>query len=100
MAATPEGRVKAKVKALLTKHGTWYFMPVSNGFGKHGIPDFVGCNYGRFFTVETKAPGKKPTPLQEMQMGQIAAAGGATFVIDGSDETIRSLETWLTLPIQ
>lgn len=89
---TPEGKVKEAVKAVLKTHGVWYFMPVSNGFGKHGIPDFVCCVKGQFFTVETKAPGKKPTPLQDHQMNDIRKAGGKVFVIDG-DTCL--LVTWL-----
>jgi hypothetical protein len=34
MAATPEGRVKAAVKKLLTKHGVYFYMPVQNGMGE------------------------------------------------------------------
>ena len=92
MANTPEGKVKLAVKKILQQHDIWYFMPVSNGYGKHGIPDFVCCVRGFFFTVETKSPGKKPTPLQEEQMRQIQLAGGRPFVIDGDTVT---LETWL-----
>lgn len=83
MARTPEGKVKDDVKKVLAKYRVWYFMPVSNGFGKHGIPDFICCVAGRFFTVETKAPGKKPTELQEDQMNEIRKAGGKAFVVDG-----------------
>jgi len=92
MALTPEGRVKEKVKKVLTTHNVWYFMPVSNGFGKHGIPDFVCCVNGLFFTVETKRPGGKPTALQEVQMRDIGKAGGRPFVVDGDTST---LELWL-----
>jgi hypothetical protein len=95
MALTPEGRVKEKVKRVLKATNVWYFMPVSNGMGKMGIPDFVCCFNGKFFTVETKAPGKKPTKLQDMQMTQIGSAGGKAFVIDGDTQ---ELEAWLTTP--
>ena len=27
--------------------------------------DFLGCYRGRFFAIETKAPGKKPTLRQD-----------------------------------
>jgi len=89
---TPEGKTKAKVKALLKKYGVWSFAPVSNGMGVHGIPDFVGVYKGLSVMVECKAPGKKPTPRQEIQIAAIRAAGGTVFVIDG-DTCL--LETWL-----
>ena len=91
---TPEGKVKETVKALLKQYGAWYFLPVSNGFGVHGIPDFVGCYKGRFFGIETKTKGKKATPLQLIQKGKIEDAYGKWFLVDG-DEALASVEKWL-----
>ena len=96
---TPEGKIKEQVKALLKKHNVWYYMPVSLGMGKHGVPDFVCCansevESGLFFTIETKAPGKKPTALQEKCMAEIRQAGGMTFIVDG-EESLKKVEEWL-----
>lgn len=96
MATTSEGHIKSLVKALLHAHdvmpaskvakGTysqgWYYMPVQNGMGVSGIPDFIICFRGRFIAVETKAPGKKPTRFQELQLSAVSAAGGAALVVD------------------
>jgi hypothetical protein len=94
--ATPEGKVKAKVKALLKKYGAWYCLPVSAGYGQHGIPDFLVCHRGKFVGIETKAPGKadKVTALQKAQGRGILAAGGEWVVI-ADDEHLESLERWL-----
>lgn len=84
MAQTPEGRVKAKVKKVLDSYGDriWYFLPVSGGFGKHGIPDFIVCAYGHFIGIECKADAtKKPTKLQQFTLSAIAQADGTTLVI-------------------
>ena len=81
--STPEGRVKEIVRKVLKEYGVWFFSPVSNGMGVHGIPDFVGIFRGKSLMVETKALGRKPTPRQEMQIAAIRAAGGKVFVIDG-----------------
>lgn len=80
MAETPEAKVKKKVKALLEEHKAWFNMPVPTGYG---IPmlDFVGCHRGRFFSVETKAPGAKLTPRQEFTKAEMEAAGGAVFIV-------------------
>lgn len=91
MANTPEGRVKRKISQLLVRHGCYYDMPVPGGYGKSTI-DYHGCHYGMFFGIEAKAPGKKPTKLQEIILAEIRAAGGKAFVIDG-DTT--ELDTWL-----
>lgn len=90
--STPEAKTKTSIKRLLVKYGAWYFMPVSNGFGKHGIPDFIICHRGKFCAVEAKAPGGKPTALQEVQMALIDGTGGKTFVVDGD---VSELEAWL-----
>lgn len=84
MAQTPEGAVKDAIKAWLKAHGVWYFMPVSNGMGSMGIPDFVCCWNGRFLGIEAKAPGKRGnvSALQQHQIACIHQAGGAAIVVD------------------
>ena len=91
MAQTPEGRVKDKVKEILKKYKVYWHMPVQNGMGSPTL-DFVCCVRGLYFVVETKAPGKKATPRQELTMHQIQQAGGRAFVVDGDTTT---LEQWL-----
>ena len=82
--ATPESRVKAKVKTRLNELGVWHFSPVSNGMGVHGIPDIICCHDGRFVALEVKAPGKRnnTTVLQDKQIMAIHKAGGAAVVVD------------------
>jgi Holliday junction resolvase len=92
---TPEGKVKASVKKLLDQHGIYYFMPATGGYGRSGVPDFIGCARGRFFSIEAKAGKAKPTALQLREMERIKAAGGLAFVIN--EETIDDLY-YLTLP--
>ena len=91
MASTPEGKVKETVKKLLRQYNAYWHMPVSNGMGAPSL-DFICCYKGRYFGIETKAPGKKPTARQENTMREIQKAGGLAFVIDGDCE---KLEWWL-----
>lgn len=77
---TPEGKIKAKVKALLKQYGAYYHMPVQNGMGEPTL-DFVACLRGYYIAVETKAPGKKPTPRQLVTMEQMRAAGAFVFLV-------------------
>jgi hypothetical protein len=89
---TPEGRVKSKVRELLAKYQPNYTVwPVQAGYGRATL-DCLGCYRGRFFGIETKAPGKEPTPRQAIDLAAIVASGGKTFVIDGD---VGELKQWL-----
>lgn len=109
MAKTKEGDVKNAVKDLLVEFGLipaakapnvteentgWFFMPVSNGMGVHGIPDIIGHHFGYFFSIETKTEKKDPTPLQDHQINAINMTGAKNFVIRGVAD-VDQLRTWL-----
>jgi hypothetical protein len=82
MAATPEKKVKIKVRNCLDELGAYYSMPVTSGYGNSGAPDFLVCLGGRFIGIECKANGGKPTPLQDKNLRDIESAGGRSLVID------------------
>jgi hypothetical protein len=77
---TPEGKVKNKVKALLKKYDAYQHWPVQTGYGAACL-DCHGCYKGLYYAVETKAPGKRPTPRQVISIEDIENAGGKVFVI-------------------
>ena len=92
---TPEGKVKAAVKKLLGEYSVYYFMPVQNGMGKPGL-DFHCHLHGVAFSIETKAPGKKPTPRQEVTIADMEASGAMVFVIDDcTSEALAPLKDYL-----
>ena len=112
MATTPEGLVKDQVKSLLHKYLVlpaskagafpetargWYFMPVQTGYGVK-VLDFIGAYCGgnrteaAFFSIETKAKGKKPTTNQVLQIEVMTQVKCKVFVIDGD---LSELEAWL-----
>lgn len=106
---TPEGKVKDLIKKVLadnniynakdagafpaSAHG-WYYMPVQSSFGVSGIPDFLGNYRGFFWAIEAKAPGKKPTGFQALQIGAIRRADSACFVVDGQ-EALGEFKEWI-----
>jgi hypothetical protein len=98
MARTLEGRVKDAVKKLLKERGIWFYMPVQNGMGVVGIPDFICCENGHFLAIETKAPGKRGnlTPNQEHRIMEIHASGGAALVVDD----VSQLKEYFDAPVQ
>ena len=88
MAGTPEGKIKKMVNKVLdefsdplTGAGLYRYWPVPSGFGASSL-DCIVCYEGVFLAIETKAPGKKPTPRQELCIVQIEHASGKVFVID------------------
>lgn len=96
---TPEGRIKAKVKKALDQLGddVWRFMPVQSGYGSVAL-DYLLAIRGRFVAIETKAPGKKLTPLQEATKAALEKAGALVFVV--WDETSLEIAMKIILALE
>lgn len=52
---------------------------------RRSAPDDIFGKYGRVFWIEFKAPGQKPTPLQEEEHREMRAAGLTVYVCDSRD---------------
>lgn len=79
-----EADVKKAVKKVLGKYGEdiWYFMPPANGYGRSGIPDFLGCYKGYTFAIETKFGGNMPTNNQVREMNNLKYNGAQVWLIN------------------
>ena len=98
MARTPEAKVKAQVRTILNQlieRGVplYYFSPASNGYGRAGIPDFIGCIRGRFFSIECKAGKGTLTALQQREANAIVKSEGMWYLAD--ETTVDGLRTVL-----
>lgn len=95
--STPESKIKDHVKAKLAvyKPRLYAHWPVQNGMGAPTL-DCNGSINGRAFAIETKAPGKKLTPRQEITAHEMREAGVRVFVIDGPPG-IHELHQWLEI---
>jgi hypothetical protein len=96
---TPEGKTKAMIdKWLKAKFPTgWWFKPVSMGYGKHGIPDYVCCipkvitqdmvgnRIGMFVGIEAKSLRGECTDRQYETLGQILDADGTIGIVYGTE---------------
>jgi hypothetical protein len=106
---TPEGLVKKAVQTYLNSigciaaskaplatkaHYGYYFMPVSNGMGVHGVCDIQGHYKGFYFAIETKVEKKNPTALQEHQIKAINISGGKAIVVRGAED-LGELKAWV-----
>jgi len=101
---TPEGRVKKAIGAWLdAEHpAAFYFKPVSNGMGKHGIPDFICCvpavvtqamvgkSIGLFVGIEAKTTAGVVSKHQVLRINEIIAAGGLALVVRGADGSLSA----------
>lgn len=94
--ATPEGRVKEKIKKILDGHrgSIYYFMPVPSGYGKPSL-DYLGAAGGHAFAIEAKAPDEEPTTRQDLTIKAMLVGGVKVFVIDGKEAQLQALDTWL-----
>lgn len=91
MPATPEAKVKAKIKDLLKANNVYYAMPIGTGYGNSGVPDFLCCVNGQFLAIEAKAGNNKPTALQVQNLLKIKNAGGYAMVVN--EDNLEELET-------
>ena len=63
--------------------------------GNAGVPDrLVLFPGGRAAFVELKAPGKKPTLLQQAQIKKISSMGFPVFVIDSKPEVDKFINQY------
>lgn len=95
---TPEGKVKARVRGVLKELSAYYVMPVTGGYGTSGAPDFIVCWQGRFFGVECKANGNKPTALQERALQAIRDTGGFATVV--TEESVKYFKEWMVASME
>ena len=90
---TPEGKIveylkrRAKVLGGTTRKVAWV--------GHTGAPDQLVLLPGIAAFVECKAPGKKPTKVQEREIARLKSSGLEVYVVD-SELTVDQVLTWLT----
>lgn len=74
----PEAAIEKKVCAYARERGMMVYKFTSPA--RRSVPDRMFISKGTVFFIEFKSPGKKPTPLQEHEMGIIRAHGAKVFV--------------------
>jgi hypothetical protein len=72
------------------KKDTGKYIPLA--YGEKGISDIIACSpTGRFWAVEVKAPGKKPTEEQLDFLARVNAAGGKGILAFSLDEVMAAV---------
>ena len=95
-ATTPEGKVKAKIDAILKPYVRRkvmaYNKTAGSMFGTNGWPDYDGVLLGLFWSIEAKHYPKKPTDIQQPRIDAIKEAKGIAIVID--EKNLEKLDTF------
>lgn len=77
-----EDWVKKQVKERLDRFALKWDMPPATMYGNAGRHDFIICQQGYFWTIETKAGYNKPSSLQIGYADDIIDAGGHCYLIN------------------
>ena len=74
-------------------------MPPANGYGRSGIPDFVGCVDGHLFAVETKFGKGTTTANQLRELEALERAGARTWIVRETSVDMWEIEfkAWAAL---
>lgn len=79
-----EKTIEKKVVGHAKKLGFWTRKFVSPN--NRGVPDRIFVLCGVVVFIEFKAPGKKPTPLQALEMKKMEEAGLRVHVCDSAEQ--------------
>lgn len=85
----PESRLQRKIRDALVKNFGGLWDKIHGGpYQSAGIGDIVGCCRGRYFNIEVKMPGNKPTELQAKRIRDVNANGGCGAWVDSVEDAI------------
>jgi hypothetical protein len=84
-----ESDIEYRVVDIAKKHGWLSFKFVSPA--QRGVPDRIFIKDGRIVFIEFKAPGKRPTALQDHIMRKMVDAGCEVHVCDSVEDGCRAL---------
>lgn len=80
----PEAKLEAAVRKWATEKG-WYCRKFTSPSNR-SVPDRLFLKDGRVVFIELKAPGKKPTKAQLLEIEEIQDHGGEAHWADNLDD--------------
>lgn len=85
---TPHSKLCADIAKLLKGLGPecWFNRPVSQGYGRRGIPDFIGHYNGHAFAIEAKVKPDFVRSWQRRELEAFRKAGGRAYVVHGVED--------------
>lgn len=81
-----EAPIQRKIITWLREQGCYVYKAVGSPYAQRGTPDILCILRGQAYGLEVKAPGGKPTKLQEVELEKIRKAGGVAAVVTSLDE--------------
>jgi hypothetical protein len=92
--STPENAIKKMALLALGNEDCYHWAASAGPYTVNGVADRIGVSRGRFFAIEFKKPGGKPTALQMQFKEKVEAHGGKWFLVDG-EESLMKVLWWL-----
>lgn len=84
-----ESALQRAIIVALEAHGAYVVRVVAPT--RSGIADLIVCWHGRFIALEVKTPAGRVTPLQLVEAGRVAEAGGQFFVVRSVIDALAAL---------
>lgn len=63
-----------------------------------GLPDIIGCYYGKLVGIEVKGPGGKPSQAQKVIKCKIEDAGGTVIIAWSYEDVEKALKRLEVVP--
>ena len=81
---------RATIRRLLREFPGVYVRKIAGGpYQASGVPDLLVCYKGMFVGIEMKQPGRRPSRIQEVELGRIQSAGGVAGVATSTAEAVE-----------
>lgn len=87
-----EAAIDKAIGRLLRERGAWAVKTHGTVQGRRGVPDWIAVYRGYTLALETKQPGRYPTPLQHHELDQAQRAGAFSGVVHSADEVRETLD--------
>jgi hypothetical protein len=83
---TPEAKLKKEISKYLDSIGALWIKPMSFGYGKSGVHDFIVCYKSLFISIEAKVKPNKLTVLQSKFASDVQEADGIVVIAYSVDD--------------
>jgi len=87
-----EKSITLAIRKYLKVVGAKVYKIHGHGMGTNGAPDLLGAYAGRPLALEVKVPGKKLSPLQEIEIAALTAAGAIAARVESVEDVKKIIK--------